>query len=128
MLRVIRSLLLKIVDDIDAGNSNISEGEAIEIVDSLKRFTDKEKRLSKYAACEYLNVSRATFDNYVREGKLPRGKHEIGFKELSWSTELFKNWFGDGIEQKIVESAIVFWFKDADCKAENKVVEYLGEY
>lgn len=54
-------------------------------VDSLKRFTDKERRLSKYAACEYLNVSRATFDNYVREGKLPRGKHEIGFKELSWS-------------------------------------------
>lgn len=85
MLRVIRSLLLKIIDDIDAGSSNISEGEAIEIVDSLKRFTDKEKRLSKYAACEYLNVSRATFDNYVREGKLPRGKHEIGFKELSWS-------------------------------------------
>lgn len=42
--------------------------------------------------------------------------------------ELFKNWFGDGVEQKIVESAIVFWFKDADCKAENKVVEYLGEY
>ena len=30
--------------------------------------------------------------------------------------------------KKIVESAIVFWFKDADCKAENKVVEYLGEY
>lgn len=25
------------------------------------------------------------FDNYVREGKLPKGKHEIGFKELSWS-------------------------------------------
>lgn len=85
MLKVIRSLLLKIVDDIDAGNSNISEGEAIKIVDSLKRFTDKEKRLSKYAACEYLNVSRATFDNYIREGKLPRGKHEIDFKELSWS-------------------------------------------
>lgn len=84
MLKVIRNLLLKIVDDIDAGNSNITEGEAMEIVDSLKRFTDKEKRLSKYAACEYLNVSRATFDNYVREGKLPRGKHEADFKELSW--------------------------------------------
>lgn len=80
MLKVIRSLLY-----IDAGNSNITEGEAIEIVDNLRRFTDKEKRLSKYAACEYLNVSRATFDNYVREGKLPRGKHEIGFKELSWN-------------------------------------------
>lgn len=47
MLKVIRSLLLKIVDDIDAGNSNITEGEAIEIVDNLRRFTDKEKRLSE---------------------------------------------------------------------------------
>lgn len=64
MLGVIRSLLLKIVDDIDAGNSNISEGEAIEIVDSLKRFTDKEKRLSKYAACEYLNVSMEIYRIY----------------------------------------------------------------
>lgn len=35
MLRVIRSLLLKIVDDIDAGNSNISEGEAIEVEERL---------------------------------------------------------------------------------------------
>lgn len=32
------------------------------------------------------------------------------------------------LQLESVESAIVFWFKDADCKAENKVVEYLGEY
>lgn len=84
MLRIIRNLLIKIVDDIDAGNSNITEEEAAKLIDTLKELSDKEKRLSKYAACKYLNVSRATFDNYVREGKLPKGKHEIGFKELSW--------------------------------------------
>lgn len=84
MLRIIRSLLMKIVNDIDAGNSNITEDEATKLIDTLKELTDKEKRLSKYAACEYLNMSRATFDNYVREGKLPKGKHEIDFKELSW--------------------------------------------
>ena len=84
MLRIIRSLLVKIVDDIDAGNSNITEDEASKLIDALKEFTNKEKRMSKYAASEYLNISRATFDNYVREGKLPKGKHEIGFKELSW--------------------------------------------
>lgn len=84
MLRVIKDLLLKIIDDIDTGNSNIEENDALEIIDSLKRYTDKSKKMSKYAACRYLNVSRATFDNYVREGKLPKGKHEIGFKELSW--------------------------------------------
>lgn len=41
--------------------------------------------MSKYQACQYLNVSRATFDNYVREGNLPRGKKEAGFKELFWT-------------------------------------------
>ena len=25
--------------------------------------------------------------------------------------ELFKSWFGDGVEQKIIESAVIFWFK-----------------
>lgn len=53
MLKIIRSLLLRIVDDIDAGNSNITEGEAMEIVDSLKRFTDKEKRLGRIASCPF---------------------------------------------------------------------------
>lgn len=84
MLKVIRNLLQRLLDDIDAGNSNISESDAIEIIDSLKRFTNKEKALSKYAACQYLNMSRATFDRYVTEGKLPKGKHEIGFKEKFW--------------------------------------------
>lgn len=85
MIELIKKYLLKLVDDIDAGNSNISDNEAVELVDTLKRLTDKEKRTSKYAACRYLNVSRATFDNYVRAGKLPKGNHEIGFKELSYS-------------------------------------------
>lgn len=85
MLKVIRRILLKIIDDIDSGNSNLSEDEALEVLDNLKRLSNKEKRLSKYSACQYLNVSRATFDNYVREGKIPKGKHEIGFKELSWN-------------------------------------------
>lgn len=84
MIDIIKKYLLKIVDDIDAGNSNLTESEAVELVDTLKRLTDREKRLSKYESCRYLNVSRATFDNYVREGKLPRGKKEAGFKELSW--------------------------------------------
>lgn len=38
-----------------------------------------------YALLSLLNTTLSYFDNYVREGKLPRGKHEIGSKELSWS-------------------------------------------
>ena len=84
MLKVVRNLLQNIIKDIDAGNSNISENDAIEIVKALSEYTGKDKGISKYAACEYLNISRATFDNYVREGKIPKGKHEIGFKEKFW--------------------------------------------
>lgn len=85
MLKVIKELLLKIVDDIDAGNSNITNEEALELANTISVLANKDRRMSKYAACQYLNVSRATFDNYVKEGKLPKGKHDIGFKELSWS-------------------------------------------
>ena len=84
MLKIIRDLLEKIIDDIDAGNSNIKEDEAIEIVKVIKSYTDKTKRLSKYQACQKLNVSRATFDNLVREGIIPRGEKVMGFKELFW--------------------------------------------
>lgn len=85
MLKVIKELLLKVIDNIDSGNSNISEDEGVEIIGMIKELTDKTQRLSKYKACEYLNVSRATFDNYVREGKLPKGKKVAGFNELSWT-------------------------------------------
>lgn len=85
MLKVIRNLLAKIVNDIDAGNSNITENEAMELTKVLQSYTDKTVKMSKYQACQYLNVSRATFDNYVREGKLPRGKKEAGFKELFYT-------------------------------------------
>lgn len=84
MLKVIRNLLQKIIEDIDSGNSNINESDAIEVAKVLSEYTRKDKGISKYVACEYLNISRATFDNYIREGKIPKGKHEIGFKELRW--------------------------------------------
>lgn len=41
MIELIKKYLLKLVDDIDAGNSNISDNEAVELVDTLKRLTDK---------------------------------------------------------------------------------------
>lgn len=83
MKRIIRNLLQGIIDDLDAGNANMNEEEAIEIAKVISELR-KDNGISKYAACKYLNVSRATFDNYVREGKIPKGKHEIGFKELRW--------------------------------------------
>lgn len=84
MLEVIKSLLQKVILDIDAGNSNITEDEAMEMVKVIRSYTDKTQKLSKYQACQKLNISRATFDNLVREGVIPRGQKVTGFKELFW--------------------------------------------
>ena len=85
MLKVIKSLLERVINDIDCGISNITEDEAMDIIKIIKSYTDKTQRLSKYQACQKLNVSRATFDNLVREGVIPRGEKVIGFKELFWN-------------------------------------------
>ena len=85
MIRLIRSLLQNCIDKIDAGNSNLSADEEIEVIEILKKYTNKDRKLSKYQACKYLNMSRATFDKYVREGKIPKGKKEAGFKEIFWN-------------------------------------------
>lgn len=84
LMPVIRTLLEKVLSDIDAGNSNLSERECEEVIEVLKRYTYKDEGMSKYSACRYLGISRATFDNYVREGRLPKGKHVLGFKEKRW--------------------------------------------
>lgn len=42
------------------------------------------EKLSKYQVCKYLKISRATFDNYVKAKKIPKGRKQIGFKELFW--------------------------------------------
>lgn len=64
MLKVIRSLLLKIVDDIDAGNSNITEGEAIEIVDNLRRFNGK----NYFNSIKFYNaIKKYGWDNFTHE-------------------------------------------------------------
>ena len=84
MIKIIKEILLKIIDDIDTGNSNLSSEECEEVIEYLSGITNKNEKLSKYQACKYLKISRATFDNYVRAGKIPKGRKQIGFKELYW--------------------------------------------
>lgn len=54
------------------------------IISVLSNIANPDQRMSKIQACDYLGVSRATFDNYVRDGFIPKGIKQEGFKELSW--------------------------------------------
>lgn len=82
---IIKSLLQKFIDDIDTGNCNMTMEEQSKVISVLPNIANPDQRMSKIQACDYLGVSRATFDNYVRDGFIPKGIKQEGFKELSWN-------------------------------------------
>ena len=84
MLKILRQLLVKLIDDIDAGNTHLENDDMLEIIDKLKELRKKEIQFSKYQAYTYIGKKRAQFDNLVREGEIPRGVKVQGFKELRW--------------------------------------------
>lgn len=81
---IIRTLLQKFIDDIDSDNCNITMEQQSKIISVLSNIANPDQRMSQIQACDYLGVSRATFDNYVRDGFIPKGIKQEGFKELSW--------------------------------------------
>ena len=83
-LQLVRDLLAKIIEDIDAGNSNISDDQYDSIIEQISFFSNANTKYSKYQACKFLGISRATFDNKVREGLIPSGRKQQGFKEIFW--------------------------------------------
>ena len=82
--RTIASILRTFADSIEAGNTNASEDELIEICDQLGFIMNPETKLSKYQAANLLGISYKTFDYYVSKGDIPKGKEQQGFKEKFW--------------------------------------------
>lgn len=79
----LRDLLVKLMretaDKIDAGNCEMTETEAMDLIGVISH-----QSMSKEQAYTYLNIKESKFDNLVREGKLPKGKKVLGFKEKRW--------------------------------------------
>ena len=85
MLQLIKTALLQFINDIDSGNTNINEEQQKELISLLLQFN--QKQYSKLEASDYIGVSRATFDNYITRGLIPKGKKRSGFNELSWNKQ-----------------------------------------
>lgn len=85
MLKIIRNILQKFIDDIDANNTNLDYEQQCQIIRILSNVNiGQENEMNKTQASDYLGISRATFDNHVRDGFIPKGKQIPGFKELRW--------------------------------------------
>ena len=72
----------QIIDNIDAGNSNITEKDQLLLLDTLRAISDQ--KLSKYQVAKLLNCSTSKVDVLASQGKLPKSRSEAGFKEVFW--------------------------------------------
>ena len=77
--KTIANLLRDIANKIDAGNTEITEDEAMDIISMLAH-----EALSKEEACIYMNLKTSRFDDLVRDGIIPKGVKRKGWKELRW--------------------------------------------
>lgn len=79
LVKTLIRFLRDAADNLDAGNSELSDAEAMDLAEMFCH-----KPMNKYAACKHLNMSRSKFDLYIRMGELPRGKKIAGSNALIW--------------------------------------------
>lgn len=82
MLQLIKLALQQCIDSIDSGNSNINEQEQKELLNLIQKINSKE--LNKTESYNYIGVSRATFDNYIKKGLIPEGIEKQGYSNKFW--------------------------------------------
>lgn len=91
VITILAKMLRNAADNLDSGNCNLSDEEAMEVMNKLEGLVVGNAHMSMYQTCKYLNISKSTLYRYIGEGILPKGKHVPGFKEVMWSkTDLDK--------------------------------------
>lgn len=79
------AILENTLENVNAGNINITEEEASVIIDHLTMLNKGVATISKAYACEHvLHITSNKFDYLVRKGIIPHGRKRLGFNELSW--------------------------------------------
>lgn len=79
LIKLITKLLRETADKLDAGNSELTEEESMDILSVLTH-----KVLSKEQACNFVGLGPSQFNLLIAYNKLPKGRKRRGFKELVW--------------------------------------------
>jgi len=81
-LKPLRNSLMAIVQNIDSGNSTMTNEQIEDILTEINFMSQSNVKYSKYQAINYLGMKRSTFDLYVSQGLIPKGRQQAGFKEI----------------------------------------------
>lgn len=76
------AILENTLENVNAGNTNITEEEASVIIDHLTMLNKGVATVSKAYACEHvLHITSNKFDYLVRKGIIPHGRKRLGFND-----------------------------------------------
>lgn len=110
--------------DVHMSDSHIDEHTAKELVAEMFHIENDKKfvgeKFSMIRAKEILAMHKASLPENVTAEEIYIAINA----QYHDYCKLFKSWFGSDIDKKIIDSALVFWFKDIDYKGESKVMEY----
>ena len=83
LTQVLINALEALVGHLKDGSINCSDEQISSVLEELDQYNGN-RNLSKDKACDYMGLSRSTFDLHVKNGLIPKGKKVRGFKELCW--------------------------------------------
>lgn len=79
LIKLLTKTLRETADKFDAGNTELTEEEAMDILSLLTH-----KVLSKEQACDFVGLGPSRFNDLIALKMLPKGRKRRGFKELVW--------------------------------------------
>lgn len=79
-------ILRETADKLEVDNTELNEEQAIQVMSIILH-----EPISMEAASMQMNVSRTKFNNMINEGKIPKGRKRMGFKEKVWYKDELKN-------------------------------------
>lgn len=81
-------MIKSLLDDIDAGNSNMTEDEMEETIEFIKDISNRDEYYSREGSAKYLNMSIQNFDLLRKKGEIPEGIKRAGITNLLWSKKV----------------------------------------
>ena len=85
MKNLVISLLKHIVNSLEEGTTYLDAQGCRKVLNTINLMQNGDQEMSKTEAAEYIGVCRATFDNYIKNGYIPRGaSSHKNTKTLFW--------------------------------------------
>lgn len=104
-------------------NKNNNDSRAREIVNEMYHYEGDKKHQGEHFSMQKSIEVYNRFKTML--GEIPPEYVYIALNaQYHDYIGLFKSWFGNNIDSKIIESAIVFWFADDDYREDCKIEKY----